>query len=97
MNFTLTLTLGAALLAVWLDARFVYWRPQSPSAAMTHGAIGALAVLGAAGLLVLIYGIPQAVFMAVLLCVFVPALVYALLAGIWMLRALAEITGLAGR
>ena len=97
MNFTLTLTLGAALLAVWLDARFVYWRPQTPAAAMTHGAIGALGVLGAAGLLVLVYGIPQAAFMAVLLCVFVPALVYALLAGIWMLRTLAELTGFAGR
>jgi hypothetical protein len=97
MNFTLTLTLGAALLAVWLDGRFVDRRPQSPSAALTHGAIGALAVLGAAGLLALVYGIPQVAFMAVLLCAFLPALVYALLGGIWMLRALADITGLAGR
>jgi hypothetical protein len=97
MNFTLTITLGAALLAVWLDARFVYWRPQSPATAMTHGAVGALGVLGAAGLLVLVYGIPQAAFMAMVLCVFVPSLVYALLAGIWMLRALAELTGLVRR
>ncbi|HWJ31479.1 MAG TPA: hypothetical protein VNR59_03990 [Gaiellaceae bacterium] len=97
MNFTLTLTLGAALLAVWLDGRFADRRPQSPSAAMTHGAIGALAVLGAAGLLVLVYGIPQAAFMAILLCTFLPALVYALLAGLWMLRALAELTGFARR
>jgi hypothetical protein len=97
MNFTLTLTLGAVLLAVWLDARFAYRRPQSPSTAMAHGAIGAFAVLGAAGLLVLVYGIPQVAFMAILLSVFLPALVYALLAGVWMLRALAELTGFAGR
>jgi hypothetical protein len=49
-------------------------------------------MFGAVGLLALIYGIPQWAFMTVLLTVFVPSLVYALLAGLWMLRALANLT-----
>jgi hypothetical protein len=35
--------------------------------------------------------------MAFVLGVFLPALVYALLAGFWMVRTLADLTGFAGR
>jgi hypothetical protein len=35
--------------------------------------------------------------MVVVLTVFLPALVYALLSGLWMLRALRNLTGFAGR
>ena len=97
MSFTLTLTLGAALLAVWLDARLASLRPKTPLGGLLHAAVGALAVLGAAGLLGLVYGIPQPAFAAMLLGVFLPALVYSLLGGLWMLRTLAEMRGLAGR
>ena len=97
MDFTLTLTLGAALLAVWLDARFTWLRPKTAAQGLTHAAVGALSVVGAAGLLGLIYGIPQALFMGVVLCVFLPALVYSLLAGLWMLRALVNLVGMARR
>jgi hypothetical protein len=97
MNFTLTLSLCAVLLAVWLDLRLADRRPKTPAQAMTYGAAGALAVLGAAGLLMLVYGIPQAVYLAVLLVLFLPALVFSLLAALWMLRALAELTGFADR
>ena len=97
MDFTLTLTLGAALLAVWLDARFTRLRPKTAAQGLTHAAVGALSVVGAAGLLGLVYGIPQALFMAVVLCVFLPALVYSLLAGLWMLRALVNLVGMARR
>jgi hypothetical protein len=96
MAFTLTLTLGAALLAVWLDARFPALRPKTAAGGLTHAAVGVFSMFGAAGLLSFIYGAPQWAFMTVLLTVFLPSLVYALLAGFWMLRALANLT-LAGR
>jgi uncharacterized membrane protein YeaQ/YmgE (transglycosylase-associated protein family) len=88
----LTLTLGAALVAVWLDDRFPSLRPKTAAQGFIHAAIGTFAMLGAAGLLQLAYGIPDGAFMALVLGVFGPALVYALLAGLWMLRALANLT-----
>src|SRR5262245_22391305 len=97
MDFTLTLTLGAALLAVWLDARFVRLRPKTAAQGLTHACVAALSVVGAAGLLAFLYGIPQVLFMAAVLCVFLPALVYSLLAGLWMLRALVNLAGMARR
>jgi hypothetical protein len=96
MGYTLTLTLGAAVLAVWLDARFPQLRPKTAAQGLTHAAIGVFAMLGAAGLLQLVYGIRDEAFMALVLGVFLPALVYALLGGLWMLRALANLT-FAGR
>jgi uncharacterized membrane protein len=97
MGFTLTLMVGAALLAAWLDVRLANLRPKTPTRSLTHALISVLALIGQAGLLGLIYGIPQIAFLAVVLGVFLPALVYALLAGWWMMRALAELTGFAGR
>jgi hypothetical protein len=96
MAYTLTLTLGAALLAFWLDARFPGLRPKTAAQGLIHAAIGVFTMFGAAGLLQLVYGIPDNAFMAMVLGVFLPSLVYALLAGLWMLRALANLT-LAGR
>jgi hypothetical protein len=92
MAYTLTLTLGAGLLAIWLDARLPGLRPKTAAGGLTHAAVGVFTMLGAAGLLQLVYGIPQAAFMALVLGVFLPGLVYALLAGLWMLRALANLT-----
>jgi hypothetical protein len=97
MDFTLTMTLGASLLAIWLDARLVSLRPKTPARGLLHAAISALAMFGAVGLLAYVYGIPELAFMAVVLGVFLPTLVYALLAGLWMLRTLADLRGLAGR
>ena len=91
MAFTVTLTLGAALLAVWFDVRFPGLRPRNVAQGFAHAAIGVFAMFGAVGLLQLVYGIPQGAFMALVLGVFGPALVYALLAGLWMLRALADL------
>ena len=92
MGYTVALTLGAALLAVWLDTRFPGIRPKTAAQGLTHAAIGVFSMLGAAGLLQLVYGIPDKAFMAVVLGVFLPTLVYALLGGLWMLRALANLT-----
>jgi hypothetical protein len=97
MNFTLALTLGAGLLAAWLELRLAGLRPKTHSQALVHALISVLVLVGVAGVLALLYGIPQVAFLSILLGVFLPALVYALLAGFWMLRALAELTGFAGR
>lgn len=96
MAFTLTLTLGAALVAVWFDVRFPALRPASIAHGFIHAVLGVFSMFGAVGLLQLVYGIPQGAFMALVIGVFWPALIYALLAGLWMLRALADLT-LAGR
>jgi hypothetical protein len=97
MNFTLTLTLGAGLLAVWVDQRLPKLRPSTPARGLTHALVSVLALVGSAGLMGLVYGIPKVAFMAFVLGVFLPALVYALLAGFWMVRTLADLTGFAGR
>ena len=96
MTLTMALTLGAAALAVWFDARFPRLRPKTAAQGLAHSVIGVFAMFGAAGLLALVYGIPDWGFLAVVLGVFLPTLVYALLAGLWMLRALANLT-FAGR
>lgn len=97
MAFTLTLTLGAALVAVWFDVRFPALRPKSIAHGFLHAALGVFSMFGAVGLLELVYGsIPQGAFMALVIGVFWPGLVYAMLGGLWMLRALADLT-LAGR
>jgi hypothetical protein len=83
------------MLAVWLDARFTVLRPKTAAGGLVHSAIGCFAVLGAAGLLMLVYGdISDAAFMGIVLGVFLPALTYALLTGLWMVRALANLTAL---
>jgi hypothetical protein len=97
VDFTLALALAGGLLAVWLDERFTAWRPGTPFAVVTHAVIGGFAVIGAAGVVSLAYGIADIAFMAVVLGVFLPALVYALLAAVWMLRLLAALWGLSGR
>jgi hypothetical protein len=94
---TLGLAIGAALLAAWLDARLGDVRPQTPKQTLVHAGLSLVALMSSVGLLSLVYGIPQGTFMVVVLTVFLPALVYALLAGFWLVRALGGSTGLVGR
>jgi hypothetical protein len=94
---TLGLAIGAALLAAWLDVRLGDARPQTPKQTLIHAALSVVGLMSSVGLLSLVHGIPQGTFMVVVLTVFLPALVYAMLAGFWMLRALTGSTGLVGR
>ena len=94
---TLVMPVAGALLAIWLDVRLGDVRPQSPMQRMVHAGLSTVALFAAVGLLYLIHGIPQGAFLVAVLTVFFPALVYALLACLWMLRALSDLTGLAGR
>jgi len=97
IDFTLVMPVAGALLAAWLDVRLGDARPESPIQRGVHAGLSVVALFGAVGLLYLVHGIPQGLFMVVLLTVFFPTLVYALLACLWMLRALSDLTGLAGR
>src|SRR3954467_8282593 len=78
MTFTMALTLGAGALAGWFDARFPGLRPETGAQGVAQPITGVFAMFGAAGLLALVYGIPAWGFLAVVLGVFLPTLVYAL-------------------
>jgi heme A synthase len=94
-EFTIVLSLAAGLLALWLDIRIgEERRPGSPTRRMAHVCAGIVALQLAVFALSLADG---AALMAVLLTVFLPAFVYALLAALWALRCLAELSRLPGR
>jgi len=96
-DFTLALTFGAAVLAMWLDARLASVRPRTPTWSLVHAVLSLLGLVAAVGLLYLVHGVPEKLFMVAVLTVFLPALIYALLAMLWMLRLLTDITGFARR
>ena len=98
-TFTLGLGLGAFLLAAWVDARVGDSRPESPYRRLGHALAGVALLEGSVGVLYLIAGATSsnAVRAAAVFALFLPALVYALLAGLWMMRTLADIVGLARR
>jgi hypothetical protein len=92
-SFMLALTVAAAMLAFWLDVRFDGVRPKSPSRRILHS--GAAYILLQASMGVLRYiddaGTSSAGMALAVLAIFLPALVYAFLTGIWLLRAVAEV------
>jgi hypothetical protein len=97
MDFTLTLGLGAALLAVWLDMRLAALRPKNLAQGFKQAILGMLALNLSVVLLELVNGIPDAAFMGLVMTVFLAALVYAMLAGLWLVRVLADEAGFARR
>jgi len=97
MSFITGLTLGAALLAVWLDVRLGDARPETPARRTVHVGLGIVALFASVALLSLVHGVGQGAVLIGVLTVFLPALVYALLGALWMMRTLAEARGLAGR
>ena len=40
MGYTLTLAVGAGLLAIWLDTRFPRLRPKTAAGGLTHAVVG---------------------------------------------------------
>lgn len=92
MNYTLILVLGAFLLATWFDTRFEQLRPSTIQWRLGHVFAASvslqLAVIGAAAILSHGAGLERqliAVFVLLL-----PGFVYTFLAGLWLLRTLAE-------
>ena len=97
IDFTLALVAGGFLLASWVDAKVGDSRPESPIRRMVHVLVGLAVLEASVGALYLVEGAgaPEALFMVAVLGLFLPALVYVLLAGLWLLRTLAEIARLA--
>jgi hypothetical protein len=96
-DFTLALLLAAGMLAAWVDVRIGDARPATPTQRFVHVGLSIFGLFASVGLLYLVHGIPQALFMVAVLTVFLPALTYTLLAAFWMMRILADINGLTGR
>jgi hypothetical protein len=91
--FMLALTAAAVLLAVWLDLRVGGSRPRSPSRRIVHAAVAY--VLLQASMAILSYvddaGASSLGMTAAVFVFFLPTLVYAFLAGLWLLRSVAEV------
>jgi hypothetical protein len=92
---TLALAGGGLLLASWVDAKVGDSRPGSPIKLIGLCFVGMLLLQASAGVLYLFKS--QAALMAGVFGLFLPALVFAMLTGLWLLRMLADIAGLARR
>ena len=93
MSFTLTLVLGAFLLAIWCDARLEGVRPATTGWRVLHVAASCvilqIASVGA-GLLVPEGSGVERQLVAVF-AILLPVFVYTFVAGLWLLRTLAEL------
>src|SRR5436190_184484 len=92
---TLALAGGGLLLASWVDAKVGDSRPESPIKLIGLCLVGTLLLQASAGVLYLFKS--EAALMAGVFGLFLPALVFAMLTGLWLLRLLAGIAGLARR
>jgi len=99
VGFVVFLAVGAALLALWVDVRWERWRPGSPTRRMAHSfaAYAVLRLVSVATVHLAGAGAPLGQRLAVLLLLFAPGLVYAFLAGLWVMRTLADVARLARR
>jgi hypothetical protein len=96
MGFTVALAVGGFLLASWVDGKVGESRPGTPARLTVHVVAGFVILQASAGVLYLVEA-GGVGFLAALLGLFLPALVYALLTGLWLIRMLAEIRRLARR
>ncbi len=93
MSFTLTLVLGAFLLAIWCDARLEGVRPATTGWRIAHVVVACLILQIAsvgAGLLVPDGAGVDRQLIAVF-AILLPVFVYTFVAGLWLLRMLAEL------
>jgi hypothetical protein len=96
IDFTLALGLGGFLLASWVDSKVGESRPGTPARLTVHVVAGFVILQASVGVLYLVEA-GSVGFLAVVLGLFLPALVYMLLTGLWLIRMLAEIRRLARR
>jgi hypothetical protein len=99
LAFTTGLTIGSLVLAVWFDLRLDESRPESYLRRIAHAAVAFLLLEGSTGVLyearahgVGAFGVTTGLFL-----LFLPALVYSFLTGLWLMRTLADVVGLARR
>ena len=87
---------GGLLLASWVDAKVgESRRPESPMKLIGLCLVGVLLLQASVGALYLFDS--KAGLMAGVFGLFLPALVFAILTGLWLIRMLADIAGLARR
>jgi hypothetical protein len=98
-DFTLGLGIGAFLLAGWVDTKLGDSRPGTPARLTAHVIAGFVLLWAAVGVLHLVdgAGAPEAALLGTVLATFLPALAYALLTGLWLIRMLEDIRRLARR
>ena len=92
---SLELTVGAVVLAIWVDVRLAGARPTSLGRRLTHTAIAFALLQIASSLLAYVVNdtTPASTSAAMLFLVLLPTLVYAFVVGLWLLRTLNEIIG----
>jgi hypothetical protein len=97
--FTTSLTLAAALLAIWLDLRIGDGRPDGVGRRVGHAVVGFILLQLSSSLLVYAkdHGLAPSKLMVGVLLLFAPALIYALLTGLWLMRTLADVARFARR
>jgi hypothetical protein len=89
--FRVCVEVAGIALAVWLDLRFETRRPASILRRVGHAAAALLAVEATGGVVVhLGVDAAPAERLMLMLAVFLPALVYACLAALWLVRSLAD-------
>ena len=89
--FPISLAVGSALLAIWCDVRLERVRPASPASRIGHTAAAYLILqLAVAATATLDHAPAYEQLCAVFLLV-LPCLVYAFLAGVWLMRTLADV------
>jgi hypothetical protein len=93
---TFALAVGGLLLASWVDAKVGdSRRPESPMKRIGLCLVGVLLLQASVAGLYLFKS--QAALMVGVFGLFLPALVFAMLTGLWLIRMLADIAGLARR
>jgi hypothetical protein len=89
------LPIGAVLLGVWLDIRLDTRRPADPMRRIGHALAAFVAIKVAVALLTLLHAhMSQPVLLLGLFALFVPALTYACVTGLWLLRTLVDVARL---
>ena len=96
LNFAGALAVGGALLACWLDVRLERARPASPTLRIGHALAGYAVVRATTAIAdgIVGSGASASKLLAVVFVVVLPGLVYAFLAGLWLMRTLAEVARL---
>jgi hypothetical protein len=98
-GFSGLLTIGAVLLALWLDMRIGNRRPESPLGRLAH-AFAAFVVLklATAGFAYAVHReLPKGWELTMLFLLFFPGLIYAFVAGVWLTRTFVDVARLARR
>jgi hypothetical protein len=97
--FALLLTIGAAFLAIWLDQRLGDRRPDSPWLRVVHAFVAFVVLqLATAGFAYVVHlGMPRGQRVTALFLLYLPGLIYAFLASLWLMRTFADVARLTRR